>query len=365
MTALPPNATIGILGNGQLGRMLCLAAARLGYRTHVYGPESDSPAEQVATETTVAAYDNETALAEFAEAVDVITFEFENVPAHALAFLSSHNTVRPSAHVLEVSQDRLKEKAFFAEIGAGTAPWKPIEGRTDVSKALGDIPVPAVLKTARLGYDGKGQAKVLKPEDADAAWNAITGGPSKSKGTYAILESFVNFTCEISVIAARGVDGKVVCFEPAENVHANHMLATATVPAKVSAATKAAATALAIKAAQTLDVIGLLAVEMFVKPDGSLLCNEMAPRPHNSGHWTMDACGTDQFEQHIRAVAGLPLVDPCRLADVTTVNVIGNEVNDLGKYLADPNAHVHLYGKKSPRPGRKMGHVNLLKPKSS
>ena len=364
MTALAPNATIGILGNGQLGRMLCLAAARLGYRTHVYGPEADSPAEQVATETTVAAYDDEAALAAFAKAVNVITFEFENVPAPALAFLTALTTVRPSAHVLEVSQDRLKEKAFFAEIGAGTAPWKPIEGRTDVAKALGEVPPPAVLKTARLGYDGKGQAKVLKPEDADAAWNAITGGPSKSKGTYAILESFVDFTCEISVIAARGVDGKVVCFEPAENVHADHMLATATVPAKVSAETKAAATALATKAAQALDVVGLLAVEMFVKADGSILCNEMAPRPHNSGHWTMDACGTDQFEQHIRAVAGLPLVDPCRLADVTTVNVIGDDVNHLETYLTDPNAHVHLYGKKSPRPGRKMGHVNLLRPKS-
>ena len=364
MTALPPNATIGILGNGQLGRMLCLAAARLGYRTHVYGPEADSPAEQVATETTVAAYDDESALAEFAKAVDVTTFEFENVPAHALAFLTSRSTVRPSARVLEVSQDRLKEKAFFAEIGAGTAPWKPIEGRADVAKALNDVAPPAVLKTARLGYDGKGQAKVLKAEDADAAWNAITGGPSKSKGTYAILESFVDFTCEISVIAARGVDGKVVCFEPAENVHANHMLATATVPAKVSAETKAAATALATKAAQTLDVVGLLALEMFVQKDGSVLCNEMAPRPHNSGHWTMDACGTDQFEQHIRAVAGLPLVDPCRLADVTTVNVIGDDVNHLEKYLTDANAHIHLYGKKSPRPGRKMGHVNLLRPKS-
>lgn len=365
MTALPPNATIGILGNGQLGRMLCLAAARLGYRTHVYGPEADSPAEQVATEATVAAYDDERALAEFAKAVDVITLEFENVPAHALAFLSSHNTVRPSARVLEVSQDRLKEKAFFAEIGAGTAPWKPIEGRADVAKALNDVAPPAVLKTARFGYDGKGQAKILKAEDADAAWDAITGGPSKSKGTYAILEAFVDFTCEISVIAARGVDGKVVCFEPAENVHANHMLATATVPANVSAQTKTTATALATKAVQALDVVGLLALEMFVQKDGSVLCNEMAPRPHNSGHWTMDACGTDQFEQHIRAVAGLPLVDPCRLADATTVNVIGDDVNHLEKYLADPNAHVHLYGKKSPRPGRKMGHVNLLRSKTS
>ncbi len=367
MHRLLPGATIGILGNGQLGRMLCLAAAQLGYRTHVFGPEADSPAEQVAGVSTVAAYTDESALAAFSAAVDVVTFEFENVPAQAAAFLAAHTKVRPSWRALEVCQDRVKEKQFFASIGAATPPWQPINSLADLKTALTKVKPPAVLKTSRLGYDGKGQAKILNASDADAAWNTITGGKAHTTngGAYAVLEGFVDFRCEVSVIAAREQDGKIVCFEPSENVHANHMLATSTVPARIDATTAAAAMDIATRAVTALDLVGLLAVEMFVTSDSTLLCNEMAPRPHNSGHWTQDACGTDQFEQLIRAVAGLPLVDPARHADVVMKNLVGADVNNLDGYLADPAAHIHLYGKTEARPGRKMGHVNILRPKSS
>ncbi len=365
MHRLPSGATIGILGNGQLGRMLCLAAARLGYRTHVFGPDKDSPAEQVATDSTVAAYTDEAALARFSAAVDVVTFEFENVPATAAAFLTSHTTVRPSWRALEVAQDRIKEKQFFASINAATPPWHPVHTREDLEAAVKKIGTPAVLKTARLGYDGKGQAKIKSASDADAAWQAITGGkPVPGGDTFAVLEGFVDFRCEISVIAARGVDGSIVCFEPSENVHTNHMLDTSTVPARIDAATAKTAQDIAMRAMKALDLVGLLAVEMFVTTDGKILCNEMAPRPHNSGHWTQNACGTDQFEQLIRAAAGLPLVDPARHSDAVMKNLVGEDIFKIYTYLTDPAAHIHLYGKTEPRPGRKMGHVNILKPKT-
>lgn len=365
MPHLPPGSTIGILGNGQLGRMLCLAAARLGYRTHVFGPEADSPAEQVAGQSTMAPYEDEAALAQFAAAVDVVTFEFENVPANAAAFLAAHTQVRPSWKALEIAQDRCKEKAFFASIGAATPAWARINSLEDLRDALTRISPPAVLKTARFGYDGKGQAKILDAAAAEDAWKAI-GGHAAPAGdsAYAVLEGFVDFTHEISVIAARGEDGTLVCFEPSENVHTNHILATSTVPARISPATTAKAVEIAARAANALDLVGLLAVEMFVTRGGDVLCNEMAPRPHNSGHWTMDACGTDQFEQLIRAAAGLPLRDPARHADVTMINLIGEDIYRLEGYLADPAAHLHLYGKHSVRAGRKMGHVNLLRTKS-
>ena len=364
-TPLPSGATLGILGNGQLGRMLALAAARLGYRTHVYGPETGSPAELVTTAATVAAYEDEAALAAFAAAVDVITFEFENVPARSVAFLAEHALVRPSWRALEVAQDRSKEKRFFAEIGAGTPPWRTVDSLADLEAALRDIPPPAVLKTARFGYDGKGQVKLKQTSDAAAAWAQI-GGERKTNSVspYGVLEGFVDFTSEVSVIAARGVDGTCVSFAPTANVHTNHILATSTVPADIPAALAAQATEIACRAATTLDLIGLLAVEMFVTRDGRLLCNEMAPRPHNSGHWTMDGGGVDQFEMLVRAAMGLPLVAPAPVADVTMVNLIGDDAHDLGRYLADPNARLHLYGKAEARPGRKMGHVNIVRPKS-
>jgi 5-(carboxyamino)imidazole ribonucleotide synthase len=359
---LPPGATIGILGNGQLGRMLSLAAARLGYRTHVYGPEKDSPAEQVATTATVAAYTDETALAAFAAAVDVITFEFENVPAATAELLSRRKSVRPSPRALETAQDRIAEKTFFALIGAATPQWRPISSAAALAKTCASFPLPAVLKTTRFGYDGKGQTKIAAAKDAGAAWQALGGGNSSEAHSYAVLEEFVDFACEISVIAARGSDGAVVCFEAAENVHAHHILATTTVPARIAASLAVEAAAIAKRAVAALDIVGLLAIEMFVTKDGRLLCNEMAPRPHNSGHWTMDAGGCDQFEMLVRAIADLPLVQPHRIADVTMVNLIGDDVAKIEGYAADPDARIHLYGKREARPRRKMGHVNLVKP---
>ncbi|MDX2145362.1 MAG: 5-(carboxyamino)imidazole ribonucleotide synthase [Rhodospirillaceae bacterium] len=357
-------ATIGILGGGQLGRMLALAAARMGYRTHIFCPEADNPASQVATAASFADYGDEKALAEFASKVDVVTYEFENVPAATAAFLEKKKIVRPSWRALEVAQDRTKEKAFFTGIGVGVAPWRAVNTLDELRAGLGEIGTPAVLKTARLGYDGKGQAKILKAEDAEAAWRAIGGDKAKTHadgGPFAVLEGFVDFDCEISVIVARGADGEVRAFEPARNVHTHHILDTSTVPARVGANAVMAAIAATGKAATELGVVGLLAVEFFVTRDGKVLANEMAPRPHNSGHWTMDACQTDQFMQMVRAVCGLPLVDPSRFADATMKNLVGEDVNALDKYLADPNAHVHLYGKREARPGRKMGHVNIVK----
>lgn len=365
MSRLPPGATLGILGNGQLGRMLCLAAAPLGFQTHVFGPGGNSPAEQVATSSTVATYDDEAALTTFAKSVDVVTFEFENVPASAAKFLAAHTTVRPTCEALEIAQDRTKEKAFFAGIGARTANWRPINTEDDLAAALQDIPCPAILKTARLGYDGKGQAKLKTAAEAGSAWRALTAGqPAATSGAFAILESMVDFQCEISVIAARDADGAVICYEPAENVHANHMLATSTVPARIESKIANEAEAIAKRAVESLGIIGLLAVEMFVTSTGEILCNEMAPRPHNSGHWTMDACGTDQFQQLVRAAMGIPLADPNRHSDVKMINIVGEDVNQLDPYLANPAAHLHLYGKTEARPGRKMGHVNILSPKS-
>lgn len=364
MHRLPPGATIGILGNGQLGRMLALAAARLGYRTHVYGPDNDSPAEQVATASTVAAYEDVGALVSFAAAVDAVTFEFENVPVKTARELAARVPMRPDPAILEIAQDRIKEKQFFASIGAGTPTWAIVSQRKDLDSALQTTGAPAVLKTARFGYDGKGQSKIKAMSDADAAWAAVTGGKSPTSEGFAVLEAFVDFRCEISVIVARSEDGQTLCFEPAENDHANHILATSTVPARVDPGTIKAAVGIATRAAEALKLVGLLAVEMFVTKSGEVLCNEMAPRPHNSGHWTMDAGGIDQFEQLIRAVAGLPLITPVRHADVTMVNLIGDDVNRLEEILKDPAARLHLYGKREARAGRKMGHVNRLRPKS-
>ena len=365
MHRLPPGATIGILGNGQLGRMLCLAATPLGFRTHVYGPEKNSPAEQVATSATVAAYNDGPALVAFAKDVDVVTFEFENVPASAASFLAAHAVVRPAWQALDMAQERTKEKAFFAKIGARTADWRPVNSRADLAAALADIAPPAILKTSRFGYDGKGQVKIKTAVDADAAWDAITGGqPVQPNGAFAVLEGFVDFLCEISIIAARDTRCAVVCYEPAENIHTNHMLATSTVPARIDPATASEAEDIAKRAIEELNIVGLLAVEMFVTKFGRILCNEMAPRPHNSGHWTMDACGTDQFQQLVQVVAGLPLVEPARHSDVKMFNIVGDDVNHLDSYVVNPAAHLHLYGKTEARPGRKMGHVNILSPKS-
>lgn len=360
---LAPGATIGILGGGQLGRMLALAAAQFGYRTHIFCPEAANPASLVATEATFADYTDEKALAAFAAAVDVVTYEFENVPAATALLLEKHKVVRPSWRALEIAQDRAKEKTFFAEIGVATPPWRAVNTEAELRAAVADIGCPAVLKTARLGYDGKGQAKIKSPDDIAAAWASIGGAKAKTHidgGAFAVLEGFVDFACEVSVIVARGVDGAVQAFDPTENVHTNHILDTSTVPARIKPGTLLKAITATGLAATRLDLVGLLAVEYFVTRAGDIMANEMAPRPHNSGHWTMDACQTDQFQQMVRAVCGLPLVDPARFANVTMKNLIGDDVNDLAADMANANSHVHLYGKAEARAGRKMGHINRL-----
>ena len=355
-TPLPPGSTIGIIGGGQLGRMAALAAARLGYRVHVFCPESDSPTEQVVAAATVAEYTDLAALDGFARAVDVVTFEFENIPAESVRVLSERVPVRPGWKVLEVAQDRVAEKSFFNSIGIETAPWAQVNSAAELQDAVARLGRPAVLKTTRFGYDGKGQVKITADTDLDQAWATLKGAP-------AIVEGFIDFAGEISVIVARGLDGTSATFDPAWNVHTNHILDTTTVPAPIPRSQAEAAMAAAHKVADALDLVGLLAVEMFVTKDGHLLANEMAPRPHNSGHWTIDACITDQFEQFVRAVCGLPLGSPERHSDAIMKNLIGDSVNDWPNILTDPVAKLHLYGKAEAREGRKMGHVTHLSPR--
>ena len=351
-SVIAPGGTIGIIGGGQLGRMTVLAAARLGYRCHIFCPEADSPATQVAA-STIASYEDEAALVRFAEAIDVVTFEFENIPAQSVRVLASHVRVRPCWRVLETAQDRLIEKAFFAGIGVATAPWHAVPDRMALDAAVATVGLPSVLKTARLGYDGKGQAKIDTRQDLDAAWATVGGGP-------AILESFIDFEREISVVVARGVDGIAACYDVVENRHRNHILDTTIAPAPIESGLAKEAQGIALRAAEALDLVGILAVELFVTKDGRLLVNEMAPRPHNSGHWTLDACLTDQFEQFVRAVCGLPLGSPARHSDAVMTNLIGEDVNRWPAILSDVDAHLHLYGKTEARHGRKMGHVTHL-----
>ncbi len=356
MSFFPPTR-IGILGGGQLGRMLALAAARLGLAVHIYCPEADSPAFEVSGRHTIAAYDDEAALAGFASAVDVVTYEFENVPAATAAFLAARVPVRPGTRALAVSQDRLVEKRFLQELGIPTAPFHPIETLADLERGLAGLGTPALLKTRRFGYDGKGQVRILSPDQAPAAFAAIGGGD-------AILEGLVRFSREVSVLVARGLDRSVAAYDIPENEHRDQILRRSSVPAAIAPATAAAAAALGIRVAEHLDYIGVLAVELFVVTAGdgseSLIANEIAPRVHNSGHWTETACAVSQFEMHMRAVAGLPLGSPQRHADVVMENLIGSDVDRLPTLIADPRAHIHLYGKRDIRPGRKMGHVNWL-----
>ena len=348
---LPPNATLGIIGNGQLGRMTALAAARLGYRIHVFGPDAHSPAEQVSHAATVAAYDDREALSAFAAAVDVVSFEFENIPAATVKLLAERVPTYPSWRVLAIAQDRVAEKQFFNALDIATAPWAAINTLDELRAAVRSIGVPAVLKTNRLGYDGKGQVKITTDTDLAQAWDKVGKVPC-------ILEGFIPFRGEVSVLVARGISGETACFPTTWNVHRHHILHTSTVPAPINRALAARAQAIAVQAAEALDLVGLLAVEMFVTEDDTVLVNEMAPRPHNSGHWTMDGGGIDQFEQFVRAVCGLPLGDPTPHRAVTVTNLIGDEVNQSLDILRDSTARLHLYGKTEARPGRKMGHVN-------
>jgi len=349
---LPLGATIGILGGGQLGRMLALAAARLGFKTHIFCPDPDSPAFDVTPRKTVAAYAHEAALAAFASAVDVVTYEFENVPAETAAFLSRLKPLRPGALALSVSQDRLEEKGFIATLEIPVAPYRPVRNRTELEKALFALGTPAVLKTTRLGYDGKGQRRVASADEATAAYAELAPHPL-------VLEAFVPFVREISIVLARGIDGSIAAYEPAENVHRDGILATSTVPAEISAETAAAALAHATRIAHALDYVGILGVEFFVEANGKVRVNEIAPRVHNSGHWTEAVCVTDQFEQHIRAVAGWPLGDPTRLAPVVMENLIGDAIAAIPTRLG-PGHRPHAYGKAESRPGRKMGHINRI-----
>jgi len=357
--ALKPGATIGILGGGQLGRMSALAAARLGYRCHIYAPEAESPGMQVAAAHTIAPYEDAAALARFAAAVDVVTFEFENVPAATLAALEPLAPGRPGVGVLQVCQDRLAEKAFLARAGVPVAPWRAVHDEAELTAAVAEIGLPAVLKTTRMGYDGRGQAVLRTPEDLAPAFARLAPKPL-------ILEAFVPFVAEVSAIAARGVDGALAVYDAVENRHHHHILDLSFAPARVSAETATLARRHAGQVAAALGLVGVLALELFVLADGTLLGNEIAPRPHNSGHWTMDACLASQFEQHVRAVAGLPLADPARHHDAVMKNLVGPEGLALWpRLVAAAGVAPHLYGKAEARAGRKLGHANKLLPLGS
>jgi 5-(carboxyamino)imidazole ribonucleotide synthase len=351
MSELPQGATIGILGGGQLGRMLSVAASRLGYRCNIYEPGA-SPAGDVAYQVTTAPYEDAAALRAFAASVDVITYEFENVPTSALDLLESLKPIRPNRKALAISQDRIAEKGFLNDLGLQTAPWAAVSSEADLRAAADSLGLPAILKTTRLGYDGKGQVKLDTETEIPAAWAAMNNAAC-------VLEGFVAFDREVSVIAARGLDGSVACFDPGENIHREGILRTTTVPAKLTPGQRADAVLIAARILNALDYVGVMGVELFVTAKG-LLVNEIAPRVHNSGHWTQQGCTVDQFEQHIRAVAGLPLGDGNRYADVVMENLIGDDVLRVPDLLKARDTAVHLYGKGAPRPGRKMGHVNRI-----
>ncbi|MEL7258565.1 MAG: 5-(carboxyamino)imidazole ribonucleotide synthase [Pseudomonadota bacterium] len=350
--SLPQGAVIGILGGGQLGRMLSVAASRLGFKTCIYEPGSDCPASHVSNYHFQKPYEDEAALREFAEAVDIITYEFENIPTSALDVLDGLKPIRPGREALRVSQDRLTEKDFLTGLGLKTAPYANITDAASLYAALEDIGTPSILKTRRFGYDGKGQARIMQASYADAALSDMSGAP-------AILEGFVDFTHEVSVIGARGTDGQVACFDPGENVHEGGILRTTTLPANLSATQRTDAVLLTGQILNALDYVGVMGVELFVTSTG-LIVNEIAPRVHNSGHWTQQGCSVDQFEQHIRAVAGWPLGDGSRYADVVMENLIGDDMDRVPELAKDLNVSIHLYGKAEVKAGRKMGHVNRV-----
>ena len=355
---LKPGDTIGILGGGQLGRMLAMAAARLGLRCQVFSPDPDSPAFDVVLNATCAEYADVEALELFANDVDVITYEFENVPAASAMILAARRPVLPDRKILETTQDRLAEKDFVTRLGIGTADYADVSTAAALRAAIGRIGLPAVIKTRRFGYDGKGQAIIRSGDDPDQVWENLG---TKS----AILEAFIPFEREISVIAARAASGPVECFDVTENEHRDHILKISRAPAAISDALAAQARGIAERIAHALNYVGVLAVEMFVvQGDGGprVLVNEIAPRVHNSGHWTLDGASISQFEQHVRAIAGWPLGKPVRHGPVTMTNLIGDDINDYERWLTVPGATVHLYGKGPARPGRKMGHVTQVVP---
>ena len=351
---IPPGSTIGILGGGQLGRMLAIAAANMGYRVHSYAPDEEIPGGDVSAEVTRAGYDDFAALDRFAASVDVVTYEFENIDIAAVEHVANRVPVRPGAAALRVSQDRVDEKQFVAGLGGRPAPFRAVGSVAELDAALAEIGTPALLKTRRFGYDGKGQARIDTAGDAATAWAAIGGRP-------AVLEALVPFDAEFSILLARGLDGASVVYDAPRNEHAAGVLAYSTLPAgEIVAAQVAEATALARRVAEALDYVGLLTLEFFATSDGPVF-NEMAPRVHNSGHWTIEGARVSQFENHIRAVCGLPLGNTALTSpSVRLENLLGDAVHDWQKLLADPRAHLHLYGKSRVKPGRKMGHVTWL-----
>jgi 5-(carboxyamino)imidazole ribonucleotide synthase len=353
VTPLPPGSTIGILGGGQLGRMIASAAAQLGYRTHVLAPDRESVAAQTASSLTRADYHNRIVLADFAAQCDVVTYEFENISAVPVEWLASRVPVHPSPASLRVAQDRIAEKEFVARVGGTPARWAPVDSRAALDSAIATVGTPAVLKTTRMGYDGKGQARLHAPADADEVWAAI-GGP-------AVLEAFVDFTHEFSIVLVRAGDGQMVSYPPPWNEHQDAILARSTIPAPPQIASLwAEAAALTGRIADALDHVGVLTCEFFATPEGPVF-NEMAPRVHNSGHWTIEGAVTSQFENHVRAICGLPLGDTGLIGrGVVMENLIGDQVERWTDLLAEPGAHVHLYGKRDVRPGRKMGHVTRI-----
>ncbi len=350
---LHPGAVIGILGGGQLGRMLSVAAARLGFVSHIFEPGANPPAGQVADRVTTAAYDDVKALTAFAASVDVITYEFENIPTAALDALEAHRPIRPGRESLRISQDRLTEKTFLRELGLQTAPFANVTDLDSLTAAVEAIGTPAILKTRRFGYDGKGQSRLAAPDDIESALADMAGAP-------AVLEGFVEFSHEVSVIAARGLTRDIACFDPGENVHRDGILRTTTVPARLSPSQRTDAVLLAANILNALDYVGVLGVELFVTPKG-LIVNEIAPRVHNSGHWTQNGCAVDQFEQHIRAIVGWPLGNGQRHSDVVMENLIGADMDWLPELAREPDTALHLYGKAETKAGRKMGHLNRIR----
>ncbi len=352
-----PGATIGVMGGGQLGRMFTVAARQLGYRVHIFSPEKRSPAGQLADLEIVAGYTDREAVEDFARGIDVLTFEFENIPAEAIAWCAAHCVVRPAGRVLHTAQHRLREKEFLRGEGLPIAPFARVESETALRTALEKIGTPAVLKSASFGYDGKGQCKITEPGLVSRAWDAVGAD-------VAVVEGFIPFEREVSLIIARGLDGATACFPLCENLHRNHILDLTVVPARVPESVADAARDLAIRVAESLDLVGVLAVEMFLLADGALVINELAPRPHNSGHFSLDACVTSQFEQQVRAVCGLPLGSTDLLRPCAMANLLG-DVWSGGEpawpaAAAFPGVKLHLYGKSDPRPGRKMGHLTAL-----
>ncbi len=357
--ALPPGSVVGILGGGQLGRMLALAAARLGLKTHIYSDEPKAPAFDVSESATVGSFDDEAALSTFAANVDVVTCEFENVPARALEIAGRKTPVHPPAKSFAVAQDRLVEKDFVRNLGIPVADYADVSDEQALRDALLRVQLPAILKTRRFGYDGKGQALVRDEGEASAALNELRGQP-------ALIERLVAFEREISVLVVRGQDGALEFYDPVENVHQNGILAVSRVPARIHDDCAAEARRIAGTVAEALGHVGVLCVEMFQRGTDAphLLINEIAPRVHNSGHWTIDACLVSQFENHIRAIAGWPLGDTARHSDAVLTNLIGGEVNRWHELAGEDGVAVHLYGKAEARPGRKMGHTTRLLPKS-